>query len=410
MCAARRTVFAVSLLLTWCAITTWSLAEPGAQPSSQQPVSATPASKTVGVIKVINANTITLAPDTGAEVTVGVQDSSRVVRIPLGETSLKNATPVQLQDLQAGDRILVYGRLAEDGKTLNASTIVVMKQSDVAAKQAQDRADWQKRGLKGLVSAVDATNGTITVSQPSLGGSKAIVIHAVKNTIVRRYATDSPHMEDAKQATLAEAKPGDQLQARGARSADGSELNADEIVFGTFRNLSGTVISADAAANTVTVLDLATKKPLRVRVTPESQLHKLPLPMAQGIAMRLKGGPNGAASSAGAEAPASTSSAPAVSPTQPPASAGMGERPHPNGSSDLQQMLLRSPVVTISDLQKGDAVMILSTEGTAAGGVTAITLLAGVEPILQASPKGGQGMVLSTWSLGGGGGGDGESQ
>ena len=151
-----------------------------------------------------------------------------------------------------------------------------MKQSDVAAKQAHDREDWQKRGLGGLVSAVDAASGTITISQPSLGGSKVIAIHTTKSTILRRYPPDSAKMEDAKRATLAETKAGDQLQARGARSADGSGLDAEEIVFGTFRNLSGTVISADAAANTITVLDLVTKKPVLVRVTAESQLHKLP--------------------------------------------------------------------------------------------------------------------------------------
>jgi hypothetical protein len=48
--------------------------------------------------------------------------------------------------------------------------------------------------------------------------------------------------------------------------------------------------------------------------------------------------------------------------------------------------------------------MIVSTEGTASGGVTAITLLAGVEPILQASPGGAQAMTLSPWNIGGAGG------
>ena len=47
--------------------------------------------------------------------------------------------------------------------------------------------------------------------------------------------------------------------------------------------------------------------------------------------------------------------------------------------------------------------MIVSTEGAEGGAVTAITLLAGVEPILQSS--GGQ-SILSPWSLGGAPGGD----
>jgi len=44
--------------------------------------------------------------------------------------------------------------------------------------------------------------------------------------------------------------------------------------------------------------------------------------------------------------------------------------------------------------------MIVSTAGNASGAVTAITLLSGVEPILEASPNGGaQSMILPPWSM-----------
>jgi hypothetical protein len=55
--------------------------------------------------------------------------------------------------------------------------------------------------------------------------------------------------------------------------------------------------------------------------------------------------------------------------------------------------------VTLADLQKGDAVMIVTTEGTEATGGTVITLLAGVEPILEASPKGGASSILTPWTM-----------
>jgi hypothetical protein len=50
--------------------------------------------------------------------------------------------------------------------------------------------------------------------------------------------------------------------------------------------------------------------------------------------------------------------------------------------------------------------MIVTTGGTQENGVTAITLLTGVEPILQASPAGGASSILTPWSLGGAPGGD----
>jgi hypothetical protein len=68
-------------------------------------------------------------------------------------------------------------------------------------------------------------------------------------------------------------------------------------------------------------------------------------------------------------------------------------------------MLSRLPAAKIADLNKGDAVMVVSTEGATGDGVTAITLLAGVEPILTA-PASSQAMLLSPWSLGGPSGGE----
>ncbi|MGA2436398.1 MAG: hypothetical protein ABSG25_14065, partial [Bryobacteraceae bacterium] len=72
------------------------------------------------------------------------------------------------------------------------------------------------------------------------------------------------------------------------------------------------------------------------------------------------------------------------------------------GGPDLEQLLSRMAPATLADLKKDDAVMIVSTEGSTPGQVTAITVVAGVEPILTASPRGAQAMTLSPWALGGG--------
>ncbi len=73
-------------------------------------------------------------------------------------------------------------------------------------------------------------------------------------------------------------------------------------------------------------------------------------------------------------------------------------------------MLGRTPTVSLAELKKGDAVMIVSTEGTGDAPPTAITLLSGVEPILTASPDAAKGMTLSAWSLDSGGGADNAAQ
>ena len=379
----------------------------GQQPSAQ----ASSAARPVGTIKSISGNTIILTTDAGSDVTVQVQDSAKLVRIAPGQKDLKDATPIQLGDLQPGDRILVRGKLADDGRSVAAASVIAMKKVDIADKQSREREEWQRHGFGGLVNNVDAGGNTINVSLPSPGEKKTVAIHFSKDTILRRYASDSVKFDDAKPAPLDQIKPGDQLRARGTRSADGAEFTADEIVSGTFRNIAGIISALDASAGTVTVQDLALKKSVTVKVTADSQLRKLPPPMAQRIAARLKGTPVEAPSTAttAGGARSAANSEPSTKPNGPPSvgsgSGGMG-RSGGGGSADLQQAISRMPAATLADLQKGDAVMGVATEGGPNGVPTVITLLGGVEPILEASPKSSASTILSPWSLGTGAGGE----
>ena len=256
----------------------------------------------IGAIKAITGNAITLAPDSGPEVAVTVQPNARLLRIAPGAKDLDecDSHPV------AG---LASGRSSASARTGNSRRRVDRSLGGHChlpfrsrSSPREERQDWQKRGLGGLVSAVDASSGTVTISVTSLGGKKEIAVHTSNTTVFRRYAPDSVKFDDAKSSSLQEIQPGDQLRARGARSADGSELTAEEIVTGSFRNIAGTVNSVDASAGTLIVQDLLSKKAVPVKITPESQLHKLPPEMAQRIAARLKGsmppGTPGAAGSA----------------------------------------------------------------------------------------------------------------
>jgi hypothetical protein len=349
--------------------------------------------KAVGTIKSIAGNSLAITTDTGAEVNVIIEPSTRLVRSVPGQTDLKSAAPIQLQDVQVGDRLLAGGTASEDGKSVLATTAIVMKKTDIAEKQEQDRAEWQKHGVGGVVKAVDAGNETINISTGTLAAMD-VAIHLSKNTIIRRYAPDSVKFDDAKPGTLAQINPGDQLRARGTRSAEGSELTADEIVSGTFRNIAGTVAATDQGNNSVTVMDLVSKRSVTLKITADSQLHKLPPTVAQRIAMRLKGVTPGGGAAAGGPPKAASADVP---------SNGNGPGQRAGGGGDFQQMLGRMPAVTLADLQKGDALMIVATEGSADSPSTAIILLSGVEPILTAAPS-QAGTILSPWNLSTGGG------
>jgi hypothetical protein len=372
-----------------------------ALPSPQQapPAASAPAAnRRMGAIKTISGTTITLTPDSGPDVNITLQPTTRILRIAPGEKDRKNATPIQVQDLQIGDRILVGGKIADDNSTLAASTVVVMKHADLEARHQQDLQDWQKRGVGGLVTAVDPAAGTVTISVRK----KDVVIHSSATTTVRRYAPDSWVFDEAKPSTLQAIHPGDQVTARGERNADGGDLTAEEIVAGSFPLFPAILNSVDAGSSTLSVRDLSSNKTVLVKVTKDSQLHRLPPELAQMIAMRLKspsgGAPNGTASNTGA-APNGETSRPTGAPGGM-AAAGTGAGGRPGGAPDIQRLINRAPAVSVADLHKGDAVVILSTEASAGAG-TVITLVSGVEPILQAAPNAAQAMMLAPWSLGG---------
>jgi hypothetical protein len=411
--------------LVWGITTLLAMALAITGPASAQEKAAassgdSPIAKAVGTIKSVQANSITVAAESGGEVTATLAVSTKILRVPPGEKDLKNATALQPQDLEAGDRVLVRGHASTDPHTMAALAVIVMKQSDVSAQQQRERDDWQKRGVGGLVNKVDAGTGTIAISSGGFGASRSIAIHISKDTVLRRYTPGSVKFNDAKAAPLDQIKVGDQLRARGARTPDGSELAAEEIVSGSFRNIAGTITTIDATRNTMTVQDLIAKAPVVIKVSSDSQMKKLPAEMALRIAARLKGGAgaNGDQATQGASAQnvlvqnGSAQGSPRPGGAQHAREGQSGRGPgggaDGNGPPDLQRLLSRLPNSTLTDLEKGETVMLVATQGGDAGVVTAITLFAGVEPMLTVAQSRSTYSLLSPWSLNTGSG-EGES-
>jgi Cu/Ag efflux protein CusF len=380
-----------------------------------------PAAKPVtflGTVQTVSGNTLTVKSDAGATMQVTVQENARLLRIEPGQKTLAGASPFTLADLQAGDRVMARGAAGADGKSLAATMLVAIKGADIAQKQEQERADWQKRGTGGLVKAVDPAAGTVTISNGP-GGNRTLVIHASPTTVIRRYAPGSVRFDQAVKSSLDQIKPGDQLRARGSRSEDGATLEAEEIVSGSFRNLAGPIEAINGSASTITVNDAATKKPVVISITPDTEVKKLDPAVAQRLAARMNGGAGGGARRPDGSQASPAGSAQGPGPGGPPPGAPGAD--HPGGGPaggqgrgsgfDVQQLLARSPSVALKDLAKGNMVIVVATEGQAPDAATAITVVAGVEPMLQASTKGSQAMLSSAWNLGGGegGGGGGEA-
>ena len=369
---------------------------------AQAPAAAPAAARQLGTVTAVAGNNLTLKTDAGQVVAVSVADGARILQLAPGSTDLKTAQAIALTDIASGDRVLVTGKAGDSAAAFAASRVILMKSSDIAQKHEMEQADWQKRGTGGIVSAVDESTGTLTVAV----GAKKVAVNTSSKTQFRRYAGDSVKFEDAKPGTLAQIQAGDQLRVRGAKSDDGSSIQAEEVVSGSFKNLAGVIATIDAASGTLTLKDLTTKKTVTVLVTANSNVRTLPPQAAAMFAARAKGGAAGAGGAGATSQPAAGQGA----------EASGGGRPGGAGRSaggDLSQLVSRLPSKTIADLKVGDAVMIVASQSDAgSANVTAVTLLSGVEPILAATP-GAPAMTLSPWSIGGegapeGGGGGGK--
>jgi hypothetical protein len=403
----------------------------------------------LGTVTAINGTTLTLKTDAGQTYQVEVPSAAAIKRIAPGQKDLSTAEAIQFSDLAVGDRALV--KLDPDAPpgTSQALQIVAIKQSDVAEKQRKDREDWQRNGVGGLVKTVDAAAGVIVLTSGSGATAKTITVNTTKTTVLKRYATASVSYDAAQPAPIDAIHAGDQVRARGTKNTDGTSIDAAEVVSGTFRNISGTLSAVDTTGSTLVLKDLVTKKQVTIHITADAQMRRLPDRMAAMLAARLKGtsgaagggfpggGQSGSGSAgsfnASSAGPGSASSGSASPGSGAPARGGGGQWNGANGQGggapagsgspggpggaqpggggqwssasgggDPQQMLSRAPAIQIADLKKGDAVMLVSTDGTT--DVTAITLLAGVEPLLEAPAAASQ-SLLNNWSMGSGAGG-----
>jgi len=378
----RASILGMSLLLPAAELTTCNAV-------AQAPVTAASAPK-IGTVTAISGSTITLTTDAKQQVSVTVADGARILQLAPGSKDLKSAQTITLSDIAAGDRILVSGNAGSDAASFTASRVILMKAQDIAQEHAKEQADWQKRGTGGLVSAVDDSTGTITVSI----GAKKVAVQTSDTTKFRRYAGVSVKFEDAQPGTLAQIRPGDQVRVLGAKSEDGQSIQAEIVVSGSFLHLSGIIATIDAANGTFTLKDLATKKTMTVKVTADSDVRKLPPQAAARFAARAKGAPAGHAGAGNARPVAGAN--PASPQNQ------NGDEQQRSAGMDLSQMLSRLPTQTLSDLKVGDAVMVVASQANPGSpNVSAVTLLSGVEPILSASPSGAA-MNLSPWNVGGG--------
>jgi len=352
----------------------------GTGPARGQQAQAPASQKVAGLVTAVDApsSQVSFKTDKGETMTVTTTDKTQILHAQAGEADPKKWSKLAVSEIGPGDQVVAYFRGSAEQKPLVATSLVIRTKTDLAQMSQQKLDDWKKRGTTGTVTAIDPAAKTITIKV----GQKTWNVQPSDKTEYHRYSLDSAKVSDAKPSSFAEIKTGDQMNVLGNKTEDGESIRAESIYAGTFRQIAATIVSIDAATGEMKVTDLATKKPLTIQVNSDSTMKKLPEQAAQGLARRYQAGGRGAANAG-----------------EGPAAQGRG----PRGGGDGSQMLEQLPAIPISDLKPKDAIMVSTTMGTDPNRVTAIMLLAGVEPILTAAPNATRD-IMSGWNLGGGGG------
>ncbi|HWF08372.1 MAG TPA: hypothetical protein VG297_07905 [Bryobacteraceae bacterium] len=302
---------------------------------------AQPAPKSIlGTVARSSGTEIEVKPESGDAVVVRISASTALKKVAPGQTDLSKAETITATEVAAGDRVLVT--LGADAAAA-ALRVVVIPAGDLAKRDAADRLDWQRRGVAGVVTAVNGND--VLVELRALGAPSKYTVTVNPKTSFRKYAPDSVRFADAKASSLSELSAGDQIRARGQKSADGLKVDADEVVFGTFLSRAGTISALNPAAREVTLKDLSNKnKPLVVKLTPDSQVKRMPdIAALQGAG---RGGPG-------------------------------------RGGPDIGQILDGLPKLSLEDLKQGEVVVVSAVRGARPDQITAITFLANAETLVQ---------------------------
>ncbi len=335
-------------------------------------------SKVIGSVVAVSSDgsKITVKPDTGATVDVLLDANTSYMQVPPGEKDLKKASRIELKDIAEGDRVYARSRQADGQAPGPAVSVIVMSKTQVAQRQQAASAEWQTRGAAGRVTAVDPAAKTVTIRVQGPGGPHPLTVQTDATTGFRRYSAESIRFADAKKSDFGEIAVGNNLRVLGDKTADGASIHAEQIISGSFRNVAGTVVSVDAANNTIKVNDLLTKQPVTVGVNTDTNMRKIPPGLAAMLARMSQNNPAnagtpgatpGAAAGSDAHAgqggpdshpgyngPGSPNAIAAAHPgATGPQAGGPGGDPGSRPHMDVNQVLERSPQVALADLKPG---------------------------------------------------------
>lgn len=406
-----RKSLAVLALLACTSAPAWAQTPaPAAAPAAQGEIPEVTANYALGtVLSVDTANKqIVLSTKSAGAIIVQVTDATVYKKVPPGEKSLANAATVTLAEVGAGDRIMARGTVT--GNSVPARQVIVMNKAEIAKKNDSERADWQQRGIVGVVSGLNTQTQEISLTLRRPEGPQTIVLPTAQGNVkFRRYTPDVVRFSDAKPSNFNEIKMGDQLRALGTRSTDGARYTPEQVVFGSFQTVIGKIVSVDPTKNEIVVNNEQAKQIITFVVKSESVLKRAP--DMSGMMGMMGGGGGMRPPGAGGQGQGGQR------PDGPRPDGQGGQRPNGGqggpggpggpggrmGGFDVQSFIERMPETTLAELKPGESIVVAGNKGDNPTRMTATTLVANMDFILSMMARRAGGQGAAGGNAGGGG-------
>ena len=257
-----------------------------AAPSLDAQAPASPYVSVLGIVDKVDTagKVLTVKPENGAPTTIKFDEKTSFLLLPAGEKDMKKATPSGAADVAAGDHVLARV-LTADPTGKPARTIVIEKQSDLAKLNERQEEEW-KTATSGLITSIDPAAKQIKI-MAKVGGSpapKEVTVDIGGHVDFTHY---NPATGKYEPATLAAIKTGDQLRVLGDKNADSTVIKAVAVGSGSFKTIGVQVKTIDVAANQITGIETASKKPIVVALRADTSLKKFSDVSALMVARQL---------------------------------------------------------------------------------------------------------------------------
>jgi hypothetical protein len=346
--------------------------------TSNTSTSNTSAPRILGEVKEINKDQnwlIIKAP--AGEFTVNITKDTTYKRVAPDAKDLKGAEEIAFTDILPGDR--VWARNTTDLGTVNkveAKQLVLMSATSIAERNRKERENWQRRGIVGEITAVNADSFTL---KPR-GSETPITLTFTEKPDIRRYPPGSIDFNSSKPILSNEIKVGDNIFARGERSEDNLSFKAEFLITGDVpRPTFGQITAINLEKQEITVK--TREQETIIQVNPETLLRRMP---EEPLAQRQEGAPNGQAQATGQTGQTGQTAGQNNSQSSPTGQASNQPRPNPDNAQNpgqrppqgqgfgqgqgmrqrgafnpeaMMERLRNSPVINLGELKVGDYIV-----------------------------------------------------